>query len=87
MGWLFFGASRVNQVEFLLVSQLLYCFFAFHGLRSRVKKLQVSDFLGLMHPRVFGAFTAFMQFYARVDVFGVACIEAAIRAQNDINVV
>jgi hypothetical protein len=47
---------------------------------SRFKKLQVSDFLWLMHARVSGAFAAFMQLYACVDVFGVSRVEAAICA-------
>jgi len=39
-----------------------------------------------MHPCVSGAFAAFMQPFALVQVIGVARIEASIAAEEDVHV-
>jgi hypothetical protein len=78
--------SRINQVQLLLVRQLFYLSFTFHGFRLRVKKFNVSNSLRSMHFGVSGAFTVYMKPCPRIYVFGIPRVEATIRAQKDIDV-
>lgn len=67
-----------------------HCFdfsFSFHGFCSGLELFGVDEFLWPMHSSVSGAFSVHVKLHSRVHVFGVACIETAVFAENDIHIV
>jgi len=60
---------------------------SFHSFCSRIEFLNVDKFLRSMRSCVSGAFSIHVKFHSRVQILGVPCVETAVFAQDDINIV
>lgn len=70
-----------------IMPHLFHFSLSLHRFCSRVKLLSVDESSWLVHSRIPGPFTVHVKSHPRIHIFRVSSVEAAIVAQDNVNVV